>query len=69
MIDADGQLIEIGDRVASNWYGTVMNLTICTVVGFTNKMVRVEKEDKTRIHGDGRALKYPNQIVKVMDQR
>lgn len=68
MIDADGQPIEIGDRVACNWYGTVMNLSICTVVGFTPKMVRVEKENKQNVHGDGRSLKYPNQIALVVGQ-
>lgn len=56
MKDVFGRELEIGQRVATNCYGGLHALGILTVIGFTEKKVRLKTND-------GWILKFPQQVA------
>lgn len=60
MKDLTGMEIHVGDTVVASVNGTDSNIRLCTVIGFTEKKVRV----KSRWTGNERGeLKYPGNLI------
>jgi hypothetical protein len=63
ILDAAGNEIEVGDRVAYiSQGGDTQSLSIGFVVEFTPKKVRIRREKESKYY-DPTCLKYPVQIV------